>query len=115
MKYNRSEIARRANALARTMNRSAAWKKAWAEAKIARLEKAMYLPENSAPACWMPIREELFAMKGALAAINREAEAANPALQIEAMKHQLFCLKMADRPNYQEREEITRLERLLAA
>ena len=29
MKYNRSEIARRANALTATMDKSAAWKLAW--------------------------------------------------------------------------------------
>ena len=38
MKYNRSEIARRANALTATMDKSNAWKLAWAEAKVARLE-----------------------------------------------------------------------------
>ena len=115
MKYNLSNIARRANALARTMTRSLAWRKAWAEAKIERLGTEMYLPENSRPAMWMPIREELFAMRNALAAINAEAEAASPALQREALEHKLFCLKMADRPSYEEREEITRLEKLLAA
>ena len=115
MKNNLSNIARRANALTATMNQSAAWKRAWAEAKISRLEKAMYLPENGSPACWMPIREELFTVRAALAAIIKEAEAANPAMQREALERNLFCLKMADRPSYDERQEITRLERLLAA
>jgi|GEM_PF-7018685 len=39
MKYNRSDIARRANALARSMDKSNAWKLAWAEAKVAQLEE----------------------------------------------------------------------------
>ena len=112
MKYNLSNIARRANDLARSMSRSLAWRKAWAEAKIARLEKEMDDNMSSAPAIWMPIREELFAKRNALYAINREAEAANPT---DAMKTRLFCLRMADRPSCEEREEITRLERLLAA
>jgi len=43
MKYNRSNIARRANALARTMDRSAAWKTAWAEAKMAVAESALFV------------------------------------------------------------------------
>ena len=42
MKYNLSSIARRANALTRTMPQSAAWKQAWAEAKIERLEAALF-------------------------------------------------------------------------
>ena len=112
MKYNRSNIARRANALARSMSRSLAWRKAWAEAKIARLDKEMDSHRNSRPAIWMPIREARFTAMDALAMINREAEAASP---IEAMKSKLFVLKMADRPSYEERQEITRLERLLAA
>jgi len=112
MKYNLSTIARRANSLAADMGKSLAFKKAWAEAKIERLEKAMYAPENSRPAQWMPIREELLAMRDALYAINQEAEAANPTM---AMKNRLFILRMADRPSYEEREEIYRLEKLLAA
>jgi hypothetical protein len=67
---------------------------------------------HEAPAVWMPIREELFAKRNALYAITKEAEAAAP---IEAMKTKLFILKMAVRPSCQEREEITRLEKLLAA
>jgi len=39
MKYNRSEIARRANALTATMDKSNAWKLAWAEAKVTHLEE----------------------------------------------------------------------------
>lgn len=42
-KYNRSAIARRANALARTMNRSAAWKIAWAEAKAEQLKEQEFI------------------------------------------------------------------------
>ncbi|MCL2300247.1 MAG: hypothetical protein FWC27_08910 [Firmicutes bacterium] len=42
MKYNLSNIARRANALARSMNQSLAWRKAWAEAKIANAESALF-------------------------------------------------------------------------
>ena len=112
MKYNLTNIARRANALTATMNKSLAWRKAWAEAKVTRLENAMDANRNSRPAIWMPIREELFAQRNALYTVNQEAEAANPT---EAMKTKLFCLKMADRPSYEEHEEITRLERLLAA
>ena len=112
MKYNLTNIARRANALTATLDKSLAWRKAWAEAKVERLNKEMDANMNSSPAIWMPIREARFAAKDKLAAINVEAEAAAP---IEAMKTKLFVLKMADRPSYQEREEITRLERLLAA
>ncbi|MCL2300828.1 MAG: hypothetical protein FWC27_11870 [Firmicutes bacterium] len=43
MKYNLSSIARRANALARTMSKSLAWRKAWAEAKIANAESALFV------------------------------------------------------------------------
>jgi len=110
MKYNLSNIARRANALTATLGKSLAWRKAWAEAKIAHLEKAMYAPENSSPAIWMPIREELFAKRNALAAINQEATS-----PIEAVKTQLFVLQMKDRWNNEDRSEITRLEQLLAA
>ena len=112
MKYNLSNIARRANALSRNMSKSIAWRKAWAEAKVERLDKEMDSNMSSRPAIWMPIREELFAVRNALYTINQEAEAAAP---IEAMKNKLFVLRMADRPSYEEREEITRLERLLAA
>jgi len=111
-KYNLSDIARRANALARSMSKSLAWRKAWTEAKFARLDKEMDLNMRSAPAIWMPIRDARFAQRDALYTINQEAEAAAP---IEAMKSRLFVLKMADRPSCEEREEITRLERLLAA
>ena len=112
MKYNLSNIMTTANANAKTMSRSLALRKAWAEAKIAHLEKAMYAPENSAPACWMPIREELFAKRNALAAINNEIKAANPA---EDLKAQLFVLHMKDRWNNEDRAEVARLEKLLAA
>ena len=64
MKYNLTNIARRANALSRTMNKSLAWRKAWAEAKFARLDKEMDSNRNSAPAIWMPIREARFAQGG---------------------------------------------------
>jgi len=43
MKYNRSNIARRANALARSMSRSTAWRKAWAEEKLAVAESALFV------------------------------------------------------------------------
>jgi len=112
MKYNLTNIARRANALSRTMSKSLAWRKAWAEAKVARTEQAWDEAKNERPAIWMPIREELFTVRNALYTVNQEAEAANPT---EAMKSKLFILKMADRPSYDEREEITRLEQLLAA
>ena len=112
MKYNLTNIARRANALTRTMNQSLAWRKAWAEAKVARLDKEMDSNMSSAPAIWMPIREARFAAQDALYTVNQEAEAANPT---EALARKLFCLKMADRPSYDERQEITRLEQLLAA
>ena len=112
MKYNLTNIARRANSLTATMSKSLAWRKAWAEGKVAQLNKAMNENMSSAPAVWMPIREARFAAQDALAAVNQEAAAANPT---EAMKTKLFVLKMADRPSYQEREEITRLEQLLAA
>ena len=76
---------------------------AWTEAK------------NERPAVWMPIREELFAKRDALYSVNREAEAASPALQRKALEHKLFCLQMADRPSYWERQEMRELEQLLAA
>jgi len=110
MKYNLTNIARRANALSRTLDKSLAWRKAWAEAKVERLNKEMDANMNSAPAVWMPIREELFAKRNALAAIN--AEATTPA---ETLKAQLFVLHMKDRWNNEDRAEITRLEKLLAA
>jgi len=43
MKYNLSNIARRANALTRTMNQSAAWKMAWAEEKLNTAEKVLFV------------------------------------------------------------------------
>ena len=110
MKYNLSNIMKTANAYAKTMTRSLALRKAWAEAKIANLEAAMYLPENSSPAKWMPIREELFAKRNALYAINQEASS-----PIEAVKTQLFVLQMKDRWNNEDRAEVRRLEQLLAA
>jgi hypothetical protein len=112
MKHNRSTIARRANALARTLGQSLAWRKAWAEEKLASIDRAFDEAMHEVPAVWMPIREARFAAMDTLAVINQEAEAANP---VESMKSRLFVLKMADRPSYQEREEITRLEKLLAA
>jgi len=45
MKYNLSKIARRANVLTATMIQSAAWKKAWAEEKIAIAEAALFALE----------------------------------------------------------------------
>jgi hypothetical protein len=45
MLYNLSTIARRANALARDMGKSAAFKKAWAEEKIAVAEAAPFMLE----------------------------------------------------------------------
>ena len=112
MKYNLSTIARRANALARTLGQSLAWRKAWAEEKLANIDRAFDEATHEAPAVWMPIREARFSIVDALAAINKEADAANP---VEAMKSRLFVLKMADRPSADEREEMNRLERLLAA
>jgi len=115
MKYNLTNIARRANALSRDMNKSLAWRKAWAEAKLESVELAWEEAKTERPAVWMPIREELFAKRDALYTVNQEAEAASPAMQRKALEHKLFCLKMADRPRYDERQEITRLEQLLAA
>ena len=115
MKYNLSNIMTAANAYAKNMTRSLALRKAWAEAKIERLDKEMDMNRNSSPAMWMPIREARFAMRNALYAINQEAEAASPALQREALKNKLFVLHMKDRWNNEDRAEITRLEKLLAA
>ena len=43
MKYNRSNIARRANVLTRSMDKSRAWRKAWAEEKLAVAEAALFI------------------------------------------------------------------------
>jgi len=115
MKYNLSNIARRANALARDMSKPLAWRKAWAEAKLESVELAWAEAKNERPAVWMPIREELFVKRDALYTVNREAEAASPAMQRKALEYKLFCLKMADRSSYWERQEIADLERKLAA
>jgi len=110
MKYNLSNIMTAANAYAKNMTRSLALRKAWAEEKVAAVENAWDTAKNERPAIWMPIREELFAKRNALAAIN--AEATSPA---ETLKAQLFVLQMKDRWNNEDRSEITRLEQLLAA
>jgi hypothetical protein len=71
-KYNLSNIARRANALARSMDRSLAWRKAWAEAKIERFfDETVWIPQtpndgtDGAPYC--PLCHgtgDLLALKG---------------------------------------------------
>jgi len=112
MKYNLSNIMSKANSYRKTIGKSLALRKAWAEEKLANIDRAFDEAMHEAPAVWMPIREARFAARDALAAINAEAEAAAP---VEAMKNKLFVLKMADRPSADECEEINRLEWLLAA
>lgn len=111
--YNLSNIMTAANAYAKTMNRSLAMRKAWAEAKVANLTEAINAPENQPSKnyeSYMSVRAAKFAADAALNTIN--AEATTP---IEAAKNQLFALNMKDRWNNEDRAEVARLEKLLAA
>ena len=55
MKYNLSTIMKTANTYAKTMTRSLALRKAWAEAKVAAVKNVWNTAKNECSAIWMPI------------------------------------------------------------
>jgi len=91
MKYNLSNIARRANALTATMNQSAAWKLAWAEAKIDRLEEQLFVlnMKDRMTAAELDQSRELNA---AIAALRQSTA---PALKVVEVKEQSWEELMA--------------------